>query len=68
MMNFKKNAECQQGHYGKDCRQKYSVNCYLEDRYDRFNGKCDKGCKPDWIGNVNVIKVKCRLNYCILFL
>lgn len=50
MMNLK-NVECRQGHNGKDCSQKCSENCYLEDQCDRFNGKCDKGCKPDWIGN-----------------
>lgn len=44
-------VECQQGHYGKDCSQKCSMNCYLEDHCDRFNGKCDEGCKPGWTGN-----------------
>lgn len=51
MMNFKKNAECQQGHYGKDCSQKCSVNCNVEDQCDRTNGQCDNGCKSGWTGN-----------------
>lgn len=51
MMNLKQITECQQGHYGKDCSQKCSMNCYLEDQCNRTNGRCDNGCKPGWTGN-----------------
>lgn len=44
-------VECRQGHYGKDCSQKCSINCNLENQCNRFNGKCDEGCKPGWTGN-----------------
>lgn len=44
-------VECQNEYYGKDCKNKCSVNCKMTNSCDKITGQCDGGCITGWSGN-----------------
>lgn len=43
--------ECQNEYYGKDCKNKCSVNCKMTRSCDKITGQCDGGCITGWSGH-----------------
>lgn len=44
-------VECQNEYYGKDCKNKCSVNCKMTNSCDKITGQCDGGWITGWSGN-----------------